>query len=257
MLLLRQIFFNIFFYGWTAVCCILLTPCMILPRRLFVIPLTGYFKSVHLIEKYILGLDFEIRGAEYVPHGTPFLVAAKHYSAYETMKLHLLFKDPAIIMKKELRYIPLWGWLAWRAEMIFVDRGRSRDTAIQSIIYGAKRVKEQRRPIVIFPQGTRVTLDDTPQTKPYKGGIIRMYEASQLPILPLAMNSGLFWKKKAFFKYPGKVIFEFLPVIPPNQKSDDVLNRLKEQIETASSRLVKETIDCQTPSQNESRNVQT
>ncbi|HRK98497.1 MAG TPA: lysophospholipid acyltransferase family protein [Alphaproteobacteria bacterium] len=226
----------------TAVCCIILTPLTLLPRKQFVIFLTLYFKLVHILEKYVLGLDFIVRGAENIPKDGAFLVASKHYSAYETMKMHVLFYDPAIIMKRELKFIPLWGLLASKAEMIFIDRG-SRDVALNSIIAGAKRIKEQGRPLMIFPQGTRVSIEDTPENKPYKGGIIRMYEATNIPILPLALNSGLFWKKKAFFKYPGKVIFEFLPPIPPGLEASEALDRIKNSIEDASNRLVKEELE--------------
>ncbi len=242
ILFLRQILFNILFYGWTAVCCVLLTPLTLLPRKQFVIYLTLYFKSVHLLEKYILGLDFVVRGSENIPKEGAFLVGAKHYSAYETMKMHVLFYDPAIIMKRELKFIPLWGLLASKAEMIFIDRG-SRDIALKSIIRGAKRIKDQGRPLMIFPQGTRVSIDDTPETRPYKGGIIRMYEATGLPIVPLAMNSGLFWKKKAFFKYPGTVVFEFLPPIPPGLDGAEAMSIMRDRIEATSTRLVKEELE--------------
>lgn len=241
MLFIRQILFNIIFYVGTALYCVLLTPLLILPRHLFVKGLESYFHAVHLVEKYVLGLDFELRGTENIPKSGSFIVAAKHYSAYETMKPHILFKDPAIIMKKELSYIPLWGWLAMKARMIFIDRG-SRDVALKSIIEGAKRVEKEGRPLVIFPQGTRVSIEDTPATKPYKGGIIRMYEATNQPILPVAMNSGLFWKKNAFFKYPGTVIFEFLPVIPPGLSGPEALAKLQDAIETKSSALVAEAL---------------
>jgi len=237
MLVLKQILFNIFFYGVTILFCLLLTPAMLLPRPIFIIGLNSYFKSVHLVEKYILGLDFEVRGQENVPKSGGFILAAKHYSAYETMKLHLLVNDPAIIMKKELGYIPLWGWLAMKGKMIFIDRG-SREIAIQSIVNGAKRVEKEGRPLAIFPQGTRVSLTDTVDNKPYKGGIIRMYEATNQPIVPLAMNSGLYWKKNAFFKFPGKVIFEFLPPIPSGLTGKEMIEKLQVSLEDKSASLV-------------------
>lgn len=242
IIFLRQILFNIVFYGATILFCILLTPLMILPRHVFMIGLNFYFKCVHLIEKYILGLDFEVRGTEHIPKQGGFILAAKHYSAYETMKIHLLVKDPAIIMKKELSYIPLWGWLAMKGRMIFINRG-SRETAINSIVEGAKRIQKEGRPLVIFPQGTRVALDDTPEKKPYKGGIIRMYETTSQPIIPLAMNSGIFWKKNAFFKYPGKVIFEFLAPIPAGLSGADALAKLQIALEKKSNELIAEELE--------------
>lgn len=241
ILFLRQILFNIAFYGFTIIYCILLTPTMLLPLRPYNVCLKSYFQIVHLIEKYILGLDFELRGAENIPQSGGFIVAAKHYSAYETMKMHLLFDDPAIIMKKELSYIPLWGWLAMKSKMIFIDRG-SRDVAIKSIVNGAKRVEKEGRPLIIFPQGTRVAITDTPDKKPYKGGILRMYEATSQPILPLATNSGIYWKKKAFFKYPGTVIFEALPLIPADVDSKIMMEKLQSTLEEHSNKLVSEAL---------------
>lgn len=244
MLFIRQILFNVIFYSITFIFCVVLTPLMLLPRPLFIIGLNSYFKTVHVIEKFVLGLDFEVRGSEHIPKTGGFILAAKHYSAYETMKIHLLVNDPAIIMKKELSYIPLWGWLAMKARMIFIDRG-SREIAISSIVTGAKRVEKEGRPLVIFPQGTRVAIEDTPDKKPYKGGIIRMYEATSQPILPLAMNSGLFWKKNAFFKYPGKVIFEFLSPIPTGLNGSDALAQLQTVLEKKSNELVAEELSKQ------------
>ncbi len=239
MIFLRQVAFNIAFYGSMALFCIILTPMMLLPRDMFVkYGLNSFFKMAHLLEKYIIGLDFEVRGLENLPKEKSFLIAAKHYSAYETFKLNLLFGNAAIIMKKELQYIPLWGWLAMRANMIFVERGSGK--SIDTILSGALRVKEEGRPLAIFPQGTRVPVDGTPDQYPYKKGILRMYEATNLPIMPMATNSGLFWAKKAFYKYPGTAVFEFLPVIPAGLPAQDVMTRIQDSIETASNRLIAE-----------------
>lgn len=239
ILFLRQVFFNIMFYGTMALFCIWLTPAMALPRPLYIKCLNSFFKTAHLLEKYIIGLDFEVRGRENLPKEKAFLVAAKHNSLYETFKLNLIFEDTAIIMKKELQYIPLWGWLAMRANMLFVERGSAK--SIQTILDGAKRVKAEGRPLVIFPQGTRTPVDGTPDKYPYKRGIVRMYEATDLPVVPMATNSGLFWARKAFYKYPGKVIFEILPPIPPGLSGDELMARIQDSVETASNRLVAES----------------
>lgn len=240
MIFLRQILFNICFYGYTALYSILLTPFLVLPRPWFLHFLNVYFRGVHLIEKYVLGLDFEVRGLEHMPP-YPFLVAAKHYSAYETMKLHLLFKDPAIILKKELTYIPLWGWHALKGDMIAIDRSQGQSSR-EHIARESVRMMNLKRPIVIFVQGTRVGLNDTTHEKPYKRGILRMYDATHLPILPLAMNSGVYWGRNSFFKKPGKVVFEFLPVIPPHLPHEDVMRRLENGIEPASKKLIEEAL---------------
>ncbi|MEK7801752.1 MAG: lysophospholipid acyltransferase family protein [Pseudomonadota bacterium] len=238
LLRLRQIVFNMAFYSTIIFFCFALLPAMLLPRTAYIRCLNLFFKSVYLCEKYILGLDYEVRGLENIPKEKAFLIAAKHCSAYETFKLNLLFQDTAIINKKELQYIPLWGWIAKRAGMIFIERGTSK--GLQSLINGAKRVKAEGRPLVIFPQGTRVPVDSTAEKYPYKRGVVRVYEATEQSILPIATNSGLFWPKGAFYIKPGKVIFECLPVIPSGLAGDDVLIRLQDSIETASHRLVAE-----------------
>ncbi len=241
MIFLRQILFNIAFYGYTAVYSILLTPFLILPRPWFLNFLNIYFRGVHIIEKYVLGLDFEVRGVENLPKDYPFLVASKHYSAYETMKLHLLFRDPAIILKKELTYIPLWGWHALKGDMIAIDRSQGQ-TSREHITKESVRMMKLNRPIVIFVQGTRVGLETTSAEKPYKRGILRMYDATHLPIVPLAMNSGVYWGRNSFLKKPGKVVFEFLPFIPPHLPHDEVMSRLEQGIETVSKKLVAEAL---------------
>lgn len=238
ILYLRQIAFNIAFYSTIIFFCFALLPAMLLPRDAYIRCLNLFFKSIYIIEKYILGLDYEVRGLENVPKEKAFIIAAKHSSTYETFKLNLLFKDTAIINKKELQYIPLWGWIAKRAGMIFIERGTSK--GFQSLIDGAKRVKVEGRPLVIFPQGTRVPVDSTAEEYPYKRGVVRVYEATGQSVLPVATNSGLFWPKGAFYIKPGKVIFEYLPVIPAGLSGDAILAQIQDRIESASHRLVAE-----------------
>jgi 1-acyl-sn-glycerol-3-phosphate acyltransferase len=242
MIHLRSIAFNITFYGFTFFFCLLGLPSLLLARAQYFKILMWYFRSVYWIEKHILGLDFEVRGAEHLPKDGQYIVAAKHYSAYETLKIHILFPDPAVIMKRELRSIPLWGWHAQKSDMIFIDRG-SRDVAMRSIIEGALRMKSLNRPIIIFPQGTRVGLEDTIQNRPYKIGIMKMYEATNLPIIPLAMNSGFYWGKDQFLKRSGKVIFEFLPPIAAGKDSNEAFALMRDEIESVSQKLVNEAIE--------------
>lgn len=237
MTYLRAFIFNIIFYGFTFLFCLLATPCLLLPRPQYFKVLMWYFETVPLIEKYVLGLDYEIRGLENLPKDGKYIIAAKHYSAYETMKLHILFPDPAIIMKQELKSIPLWGWHAEKSDMIFIDRG-SRDVAMRSLVEGAKRMASLGRPIIIFPQGTRVNVSDTIQNRPYKFGIIKMYESVGLPIIPLAMNSGVYWAKDAFIKKSGKVVFEFLEPIPAGLDPQAAFETMRDRVEAASEKLV-------------------
>lgn len=150
MTVTRSLLFNIAFFTWTTVCCFGLLWMLLLPRRQMVHVVEWYLRTVYFLERAILGLDYEVRGLENVPRNGSYILAAKHQSAWETMKLHLLIDDPAIILKRELLFLPIWGWYAAKARMIAVDRS-ARGRAIGSMIEGAARVKSEGRPIVIFP----------------------------------------------------------------------------------------------------------
>ncbi len=236
----RSTLFNIVFWAWAIAVCVTIIPLVYCSRRTTVRISHIFNNGVYYIEKYVLGLDYEVRGLEYLPKEGSYLIAAKHQSAYETMKLHRLFGDPSIILKKELLSIPIWGKFLGKLDIIAIDR-QNAEGAMASIIEGAQRMKDQKRPIVIFPQGTRVATDVTSSQKPYKGGIIKMYKATDLPIVPLATNSGMFWPRNSYLKRPGKVLFEFLPPIEPGLEDKKVMKALEERLEEASIRLMEES----------------
>ena len=167
------------------------------------------------------------------------MVAAKHQSTYETFKLHFLFSDPAIILKKELLSIPIWGAFLKRIEPVAINRA-DRKEATEKVIEGAHRVQKQGRPLIIFPQGTRVKLEHTTEDKPYKQGIARMQNATGMTIIPLALNTAKFWPRSKWCKYPGTVIFEFLPAIEPGRDIKEVMNELETALEENSKRLCDE-----------------
>ncbi len=238
---IRSVIFNILFYGvLTPAVCIGLMPALIMPRAATHWVAKTYQQLAHLLEVYVLNLKMEVRGYENVPKdGSPYLVAAKHESAYETLKLLILFNDPTIILKRELLKIPLFGWFLQRLEVIAIDRG-NREQAMSSLVDGARKMQQNKRPIVIFPQGTRVSVDTTTAQKPYKGGIAKLYAATGLPIIPMAINTGLYWPRNSFWKKSGTVIIEFLPAIPPGLPEKEVVALLEQQIEPASTRLLAE-----------------
>lgn len=237
MKFLRACLFNMSFYSVTIVTCVAGLPGLFLSRQGVYWIIHVYLTIVYGLEKYVLGLDYKIEGWEHVPKNGAFLIAAKHQSAYETLKLHRLFDDPAIILKKELLNIPLWGRFLSRIDPIAIDRRKGRQ-ATQQVIEEAKRVQKQGRPMVIFPQGTRVRIDQSVADKPYKIGVARMQEATGLPIIPLALNSGKFWPRKAWMKYPGCVTFKFLPPIEAGQPPDQVMEKLADMLEQESQKLL-------------------
>lgn len=231
---IRSIIFNIIYYGTTVALCFLYIPTVLLPHGLYIKALTAYFRYVSFLEKHIMGLNYQVIGAEHLPTKGAYIVASNHQSAYETLKIYLLLKNPAVILKKELFSIPIWGWLAKKAGHIGIDR-TNRQTAVQSINDGAQRIKKEERPIFIFPQGTRVEIGST---KPYKKGVAHMAETNNLPIIPLAMNSGLFWGRNAFWKKSGTVTFKFLPAIPAGTPAEQSIKQLEKAIESETQKLI-------------------
>ncbi len=239
MILLRSILFNLFFYSITSVICLGFIPFLLFPRK-YVLWLTrSWLRIVFFLEKSILGLTYEVRGKEYLPPSGSYIVAAKHQSAYETMKLHALLGDPTIVLKKELLKIPLFGTFLNKLDVIAIDR-TNKEQSINSIITGAQRMQDLNRPIVIFPQGTRVDVQATAKDMSYKGGIIKMYANTNMSIIPLALNSGLFWGRNSFIKKPGKVVFEFLSPIEPGLPDKKVMRAIEDRLEEKSLRLMHE-----------------
>ncbi len=234
--LCRSLAFQILYFGWAALAPILFfwAPLPLFPR---VVPMTMariYLRGQAWIEAITIGLDFVEIGTQHKPQSGAYLVALKHQSTWETLKLHRLFGDPAIVYKRELQAIPIWGWFMARAELIPVDRG-ARSKALKGMIAGAKQIAAQGRPTVIFPQGTRVAAG---ARKPYRYGIVALYQQLNLPVLPVALNSGVFWPRNGFLKRSGTVTVEYLPLIEPGLPPEVFRARLEEVIETASDRLV-------------------
>ncbi|HEY8963841.1 MAG TPA: 1-acyl-sn-glycerol-3-phosphate acyltransferase [Alphaproteobacteria bacterium] len=235
---LRSLIFNICFYGYTAIACFVLMWAFVLPRKAALFAVMLYFKGIIPIERYIMGIDYHLMGQENLPKDGRYILAMKHQSAYETLKLLPLFGKIAVVFKRELSWIPFWGWYMLKTGMIPIDRG-ARNAAMTSMIEGGRRVMDAGRPIVIFPQGTRTRLNETPADKPYKFGAIKLAQALQVPIVPVALNSGVFWGRKAFKKQSGIVDFKILPPISPDQTPQAMMEQLQTVLETESDLLVK------------------
>ena len=239
---IRSTLFNILFYGLTALACVLCLPGLFFKDRGLYMIVHSFVNSIYFLEKYVLGLDYEVRGLEHLPKDGSYVVAAKHQSPYETFKLHRLFGRPAIVLKKELLSIPLWGKFLGRVQPIAIDRSQGK-SAMNQIIEGAKAIKDDGRAIVIFPQGTRVYPWQTTKDKPYRAGVARIHTSTGMPIIPLSMNTGIFWPRKSWLKQSGKVIFEFHEALKPSQSVEDIMKELENIVETNSKALENEAID--------------
>ena len=232
MILVRSILFAFLLYAWTVGLSILYLPLLFVPRKLLAIFVEIWLRGIAKIANTSLGLRYEIRGVENRPSG-PAIYASKHQSAWETLFFRLIVPDCAFVLKRDLMWIPLWGWYVWRMGMIGIDRAAG-IRSIKKMIARAHGVLAAGRPIVVFPQGTRVG----PGAKsPYLSGIAAIYRELNVSVVPVALNSGLFWPRRRFAKFPGTITVEFLKPIPPGLKRAEFMEQLELQIEEASSRL--------------------
>jgi 1-acyl-sn-glycerol-3-phosphate acyltransferase len=231
----RSLLFNLLFYVTTALYVVLGSPLLFAPRSWAMAALANHAHFELFLLRHIVGLKLEVRGHDKLPR-TACLVASKHQSAWETFALIPLFRDPALLMKRELFWIPFHGWFSKKFEMIPVDRDKG-PAALRAMLRETRKRVVDGREIIIFPEGTR-----RPPGAPadYKTGVVLLYEALGIPCVPVALNSGLFWPRRSLLRRPGTIVVEFLDPIPPGLPKSEFLSRLIESIETASNRLLAE-----------------
>lgn len=235
MNLLRGTMYAIAFYLWTGLIGLIFVPLSVLSRQLAVKAGPPWAKMALWLLRPICGISQEIRGEHYKVNG-PVIYAVKHQSAWETLVFWALFPRPVYVFKKELLAVPVLGQYLWRGGHICIDR-KSGGEALKQMIAEAKERLAEGRPIVIYPEGTRTA----PHVKgTYQPGVAALYSQLKVPVIPVALNSGLFWGKNSTAKTPGTVLLEFLPPIPAGLKSREFLAQLETAIETATERLVKE-----------------
>ena len=231
----RSVLFNILFFVTTTLFVVIGSPFLVLPRSWAMAALKVHARFELFLLRLIIGTKIEVRGREKIPDG-PCLVASKHQSAWETFALIPIFRDPALLMKRELFWIPFHGWFSYKFQMIPVDRDKG-PTALRRMLREAKKRIENGREIIIFPEGTRRAPGAPPD---YKTGIVLLYDALGVPCLPVALNSGLFWPRRSVIRRPGTIVVEILDPIPPGLPKAEFLHRLETAIEGASNRLLVE-----------------
>ncbi|KAA6406306.1 1-acyl-sn-glycerol-3-phosphate acyltransferase [Candidatus Tokpelaia sp.] len=227
MLFIRSLLFKICLVLVTIIEMALFTPFyFFLPHKAAWIVPRSWARSLFWLQKYLVGLNYRVEGSENLPQG-PYIVAAKHQSTWETLVLPLYIPDPSFILKRELLWIPFLGWFLAKMGMVPINRGAPLQ-ALKILIAKGKEKAAQNRQIIIFPEGTRKEPGAAPA---YKPGLFPIYAELGLPVVPVALNSGLYWPKKRFCLYPGTIKCRILPPIPPGLPRRDFMQKLEAVIE--------------------------
>ncbi len=231
--MIGSIAFVIWMYGLMVVMGIVCSPALLGPRSWSKACLRLWLKLVFGGLRLLCGIRYEVRGDRYRPTGGA-LVASKHQSMFETLAFWQILDDPAIILKKELAYLPFFGWYAMKVKNISVDRSAGAK-ALRGMLRQARDRATEGRQVVIFPQGTRL---EPGERESYKPGVVGLYSSMKVPCVPVALNSGLYWPPHGFGRKPGTIIVEFLEPIEPGLPKDEFLATLETRIETASAALL-------------------
>jgi 1-acyl-sn-glycerol-3-phosphate acyltransferase len=230
---LRSLVFNVLFYLVLVFWIIVALPTFALPARAVFTVAGWWAQSSLFLMRTICNIRVEFRGVEKIPKG-PLLVASKHQSFWETFALLRFFERPIFILKRQLTWIPVFGQFLVKANMIAIDR----TAGAKALLGMTRRARDAVRggaQLIIFPEGTR-----TPPGAPpaYKTGIAQIYVTCGVPCLPIALNSGLFWPRRTFMRYPGTLVVEFLDPLPPGLSRDEFLTRVRTGIEEVTDHLV-------------------
>jgi 1-acyl-sn-glycerol-3-phosphate acyltransferase len=228
---LRSLAFNIFFFGWTALLAILGLPALIAKSA---VQALGRFwiGGIFVVLRGVVGLGYRVEGREHMLPA-PVIYAAKHQSAWDTLIIKMLLDRPAYVLKQELTWIPLFGWYLRRSGAVAVDRAGG-GKALKRMLRQARAAVDDRQPIVIYPEGTRTAVG---AQRPYHPGVAALYGQLNIPVVPIALNSGLFWRRREFRKRPGMVTLRFLAPIPPGLPRKAFMSELQHRIEQASRAL--------------------
>ena len=227
MLLIRSLLFNFFLYFGIVCVFLIAIPALLLPPKFTL--LFGKFLGhyVVLIVKFFLNTEVEFRGLENIPKSEKYFIASAHQSMFETFALQSVLDYPIFILKKELLKIPLFGLYLKKIKSIEIVRDTTTKENLNFFDKIVNIVKNENRPLLIFPQGTRVK---TEERVPFKKGVGKIYESLNMLCVPVALNSGIVWPKNKFRKYPGKIIVSFLEPIKPGMAKDEFIQYLEKII---------------------------
>jgi 1-acyl-sn-glycerol-3-phosphate acyltransferase len=232
---IRSLLFTILFYVNLTIHLLVALPTLLLPYPVLRHFIRSYALTSLWLLRVVCGTKVEWRGVEKLPKGACIL-ACKHQSAWETFALYAVIDDPTYILKRELMWLPLFGWYMRKEGLIPVDRSAGM-AALARMTTRARAALDAGRQIVLFPEGTRRLPGAEPS---YKPGILYLYGKADVPCVPMALNSGLYWPRRSLLRLPGTIVVEILDPIAPRLDRTTFANRLEDAIESATGRLIQE-----------------
>ena len=235
MTFFRSFVFNVASFTWTFVLLFFYIPLLSLPHGAMLAAARFWVYTIFIFQRFILRLDFEFRGLESLPEG-PCIIASAHQSAWDTIAFYAVIKNPVFVLKRELYRIPMFGPYSRRLNMIAIDRSGGAGEARRMMRDVADRLSQGRQ-VIIFPGGTR---SEAHEMVTLKSGITALYWRSDVPVVPVSLNSGYFWGRRSFRKKPGCIVVAFQePIFPGlDAKTFDAL--LSERIHTGNRDLLEE-----------------
>ena len=227
MIRARSWIFLFAFLLWAVIACLSFLPLLV-TQRLALQAIRMWAGGIMLLARAIVGINCRVEGRENIPPG-PCIIAAQHQASFETYRVFLELERPVLVLKRELTWIPIFGWFMRRSGLVPVDRGAG-GRAMRQMLRATDAAIARGDQVVIFPEGTRTAPG---AHTPYRPGVFALYSHCKAPVIPLALNSGHLWGKSRVLKLPGEIVFRFLPALPAGLDREAMLAELRTRIESA------------------------
>ena len=224
MIFLRSLFFNILLFGGIAFASIIALPLLFFRDKHMICAAKVLSRYIGFLLRIFIDVKIDFKGTENLKKFDKYFIASAHQSMFETFALQTVISGPVFILKKELMKIPFFGWCLKKIGAVAIVRDTATKENLNFFDKILDQINKSKRPLLIFPQGTRVPYKERPD---FKKGVARIYEALKLPCVPVALNTGKVWPKNSFNKYPGKITISFLEPIKPGLNKDEFLKKLQ------------------------------
>ncbi len=234
VLWIRSLIFCPLFYAYALLIVVGMLWTFVLPVKKMLFVPEWWCKGNRFLLRWVVGIQVNVKGLENLPKKQGYIVAAKHQSAMETVLLHMMVPNAIYVLKESLLFLPVAGWYFLKTGCIAVNRKKGTKSLRKMLSISQKRLEDGFN-IIIFPEGTRRPVGSAPK---YNSGVALVYEQCQVPVVPLALDTGCFWPKNSFKRFAGTATFEFLKPIEPGLDKKIFLNRLENQIENATNKLL-------------------